>query len=179
MPGTTQILGALLGAVTLGTLAGATIPTAMKPAFGPDWRDRYGVRFNPSAATYYVEAGPEDLSPPSDTTPRWAVSYYPPIRQSMDEDRDWLEGASADAMQYTAYTRDPDADYRDAVSYDDKATTQGEPALTGIAGHRVIEPVRAAMREVKVDTRAEAAVAAAARTASAAAISIPRLSEGL
>ncbi|CDO35745.1 hypothetical protein [Novosphingobium sp. KN65.2] len=179
MPGTTQILGALFGAVTLGTLAGASIPTTMKPAFGPDWRERYGVRFNPSAATYYVEPGPQDLSPPSDTTPRWAVSYYPPIPDSMNDDRDWLEGPGADFLQYASYTRDPAADYRDAVSYADEPAPQDSPTLADIAGARVIEPVRAAVRELKVDTKAEAAVAAAVRAASVSAIPMPRASEGL
>ncbi|AIT80971.1 hypothetical protein [Novosphingobium pentaromativorans] len=176
MPGTTQILGALLGAVTLGTLAGAAIPTAMKPAFGPNWRDRYGVRFNPSAATYYVEAGPEDLSPPSDTTPRWAVSYYPALPPSMKDDRDWLEDARADAMQYASYTSDLASGYRDTVSNEDEPVARDSDTFASTAASGANMPAHTAVRELKVDTKAEAAVAAAARAAGAAVISLPRLS---
>lgn len=65
MPGTMTIGGAaaLLGAVTLGSVAGATIPTAIRMPFGPDWRETYGIRADPDGPDYYLEPGPQDLSP--------------------------------------------------------------------------------------------------------------------
>lgn len=65
MPGTrTLIAAALAGAISLGTLAGATIPARMKSASGPDWRDTYGAAPALDGQDYYIEPSPQDLSPP-------------------------------------------------------------------------------------------------------------------
>lgn len=73
LPETKSAAVALAGAIILGSLVGTAMPTRMKAAIGPDWREQYGIQFDPSAATFYVEPAPQDLTPISD--PYFAEAY--------------------------------------------------------------------------------------------------------
>ncbi|HUD27707.1 MAG TPA: hypothetical protein VMQ93_02470 [Novosphingobium sp.] len=67
-----------MGAVTLGTLAGATIPTSMT-SIGTDWREKHGAAPAIDGRDYYVEPAAQDLSPYS-AGMAWD-SYQPPARE--------------------------------------------------------------------------------------------------
>ncbi|MBT0670906.1 hypothetical protein HT136_21280 [Novosphingobium profundi] len=54
---------AVTASFVLGGLTGAAMPTRMKPPIGPDLHDRYAVTFDPSAPAFYIEPGPQDLTP--------------------------------------------------------------------------------------------------------------------
>lgn len=107
MPGTgTVIAAALVGAITLGTLAGAAIPSDMKTATGPDWRETYGAPPAMTGQDYYVEPAPQDLSPLATTS--WLEPYE--------------AGGGGDLVRLAPYAYDEDELGGDAaalaVSYD-------------------------------------------------------------
>jgi len=84
LPKTQNAVLAVAGAIGLGILAGATIPTQMHGPLADDWRETYGIRPDHDAATFYVEPGPQDLTPVSDG---YDEALGPPAWLSRKHDR--------------------------------------------------------------------------------------------
>lgn len=96
LPRTHNAVVAMAGAISLGMLAGATIPTQIKSPFGSDWRDLYSPRGDPATPTFYVEAGPEDLSP---TGPDYAMADRRPTWVRAEQARNEREAERVTAWE--------------------------------------------------------------------------------
>lgn len=140
MPGTgTVIAAALVGAISLGTLAGATIPAEMKSASGPDWRATYGAAPVMDGQDYYVEPSPQDLSPPLAT-----MSWLDSLEDS----------GSADAAPYAYYEDEVGdgagswtVDYDPAPDYAEVNSANAAADEEAAAAQEVAEAVKKAEAE--------------------------------
>ncbi|WP_226634423.1 hypothetical protein [Novosphingobium profundi] len=63
MPYTKPLVLAVSASFLLGGLTGAVMPTRMKAPIGPDWRDKYNAPLQVDSPSFYVEPGPQDLTP--------------------------------------------------------------------------------------------------------------------
>jgi len=63
VPYTKPLVLAVSASFLLGGLTGAVMPTRMKAPIGPDWRDTYNAPLQLDGPSFYVEPGPQDLTP--------------------------------------------------------------------------------------------------------------------
>lgn len=131
LPEKTNAVVAIAGAIMLGSVVGTAMPTHIKPVVGPDWRERYGVSFDPSAPAFYTESAPQDLTPVSDP---YFIDTYAERAPLM---------ASAPALDLPAYSPAYAGTDRERVEL---------PSTPGVSDHRIAD--RGSARNDAPDTAA-------------------------